>query len=202
VSAWDRLLARPDGEWSADLPAVHAAAQVRRSVSPVKVGSIDPGAIRLLRSLCVELQPRVIAEIGTGLGASTFALQASQVLYTCDKNHDLVPSSDRVVTHPKSLSTPMLEAMLYRGLVVDLFFFDGRIQPADLPLIDKLSHATTAYVVDDYVRSERRAEKGLANLELLHPLLPDYVLIPPTRETWNPIAALLHPSSLTWQEAA
>lgn len=202
MSLWNALLSRPDGEWSADLESVYVAAQARRAASPVKVGSIDPGAIRLLRSLCVELKPRVIAEIGTGLGASTFALQASQVLYTCDKNHDLVPSSDRVVTHPKGLSTAMFESMLKRGLSVDLFFFDGRIHAADMPLIQLLSHPTTAYVADDYLRSERRPEKGMANLSLMRSVVPDHVLIEPTPLTWNPIAALLHPSSVTWAEAA
>lgn len=197
MSLWQRLLAREDGAWSADLAACFAEAQQRRQQSPVKVGSIDLMSMRLLRSLCVWLRPSIIVEVGTGLGASTFALQAQDALYTCDKNHDLVPSTDRVRTHPKTLATVMLQALVAAGRRVDLFFFDGRIHAADLPLIAQLATPTTAYVFDDYLRSERRQEKGMANVTLLQPTLSNYRLELPVVETWNPIAGLLPTEALS-----
>ena len=57
---------------------------------------------------------------------------------------------------------------------VDLFFFDGRIQITDLPEIARLMHDRTVFVTDDYVRQE----KGVANVQILTPLVPNHVLIP------------------------
>lgn len=186
---WRSLLEQPDD--GADLRECYEAAQVRRAASPVKVGSLDFASMRLLRAFCALTEPRVIAEVGTGLGASTFALRASLALYTCDKNHDLVTATDTVTPHPRTLSTEMLQVMVRAGLAVDLFFFDGRIHTADLPLILALSTPQTSYLFDDYLRSERREEKGMANVGLLSPLLPTHQLVLPVPETRNQIAGLL-----------
>lgn len=199
VNLWSHLIDRPDGLWSADLATLYAEAQARRN--EVKVGSIDQQAMRLLRAISVCLEPRVIVEIGTGLGASTTALRASEAIYTCDKNHDRVPAAPGRFVHPRVLSTDLLRELVDRGLVVDLFFFDGRLQPADIPLILALSSADTTYVVDDYLSTGAKQEKGLANLWQLGPHLPRHRQIEPMPTMHNQIAALVSPADHARLEA-
>lgn len=73
----------------------------------------------------------------------------------------------------------MLVNLVDKGLKVDLFFFDGRIQLPDLPMILKLSHSKTLYAFDDYMDNE----KGTVNVELLRQFLPKHGLVGPQ---WKP----------------
>jgi hypothetical protein len=65
-----------------------------------------------------------------------------------------------------------------KKLLVDLFFFDGRIQVHDLPLILSMSHKGTVYVFDDYEYTER-FEKGMINWKLLKPFFEPCLFFEP-----------------------
>lgn len=188
---WHRLLAALPASETTDLEEVARAAANRRLLIPHHIGSINRGCARLLRAVCVHVQPRLVVEVGTGLGHSTFALRASSMLYTCDKSHALVASTEHVRCHPGTRSTDLLALLAAADLHVDLFFIDGRVLPPDVELILRLSHLGTWYLFDDYWHSGRRPEKGLANVSLLHPHLPGYVLVPPLIEERNLVAGLV-----------
>lgn len=140
-----------------------------------KTGAITIQQMRQLRALCLRLRPRTVIEIGTFIGNSTRSFVADHV-YTCDKDNDLLPSSKGLTVFPRTTSTAMLSHLVTQGIVADLFFFDGRIQEADLGLILRLSHPGTVYVFDDYAGKE----KGVANARRLATVLPScWTLITP-----------------------
>jgi predicted O-methyltransferase YrrM len=107
-------------------------------------------------------EPKTVCEIGTYRGRSATALalgMESGKLWTCDKDNDwLVPSPNQVqiIQHRKMGSTSMLSEMKE---LIDLFFFDGRVQVDDVPHIKRLSHKNTVYVFDDF----EGLEKGVHN---------------------------------------
>jgi len=173
-SPWDGLVTQLT---STDLPELLTAiprCEARRPLARYNTGSIPLETSLLLRALCRTYQPEVIAEIGTFIGTSTDALVARRVLYTCDRDNDCVPLTDTVITHPYQTSTQMLAEI---SEPVDLFFFDGRIQDADLPHLQRLSRPTTIYAFDDCI--DGPTGKGIANMQRLRDVFPGRVLLPP-----------------------
>ena len=172
---------------------IHACAEMRRRLANFKTGSITKAASAYLWTLCEKWTPKIVVEIGTFIGNSTkvFAYWAEQV-YTCDKDNDCLQRTETISTHPKTTSTDMLWALVQKGIKADLFFFDGRIQAPDLALIFRLSTPNTIYLFDDY----ERMEKGVLNVGMLFPYLPEHQLVqPPVKiegsDSYTSIAALL-----------
>lgn len=162
---WDSLLAFLT---PADLPELVrniSICEPRRTKARYNTGTIPFESAVYLRALCRFYQPEVVMEIGTFIGTSTLALQAKRVVYTCDKSNDCVPSDyervPNIITFPYASSTT---ALMEIQEPVDLFFFDGRIQPTDLVHIQRLSKPTTVYVFDDYTGHE----KGVVNAALIN----------------------------------
>lgn len=184
TSYWDALVDVMHPQAVVELIAFKRKAEALRVHAQFNTGSIPIETALLLRAICDYHQPRVVAEIGTFIGLSTYALHASRALYTCDKDNDCLAAdvTRHIRTHPKMTSTAMFQQMLDDGLEaqVDLFFFDGRIQRADLDLIQRLAHARTVFTFDD-CSTVPGANKGLANIALLKPLLQDYVIAPPVK---------------------
>lgn len=175
-SAWEAIcFATPDPNWLDELQTAHAIADARRDLAKFKTGSISLETGLLLRAICHWKKPRDVVEIGTFIGKSTASLKAEGRIYTCDKDNDCVPGSDSVRVHPYTTSTAMLSKLVAEGVKADLFFFDGRLQDADLPLVQKLSAPGCVYTFDDY----NPGGKGLANVAKLKPLLPEYALVEP-----------------------
>lgn len=159
----------------ADLPELVLSieqCEPRRAKAKYNTGSIPIETSVLLRGMCRYYKPEVIAEIGTFIGTSTEAMLASRAIYTCDRSNDCLPRTDMIWTHPYKSSTQMLREIQEP---VDFFFFDGRIQPDDLPEIERLSHPKTVYTFDDC----HGREKGVVNVSVLMPRLKNYYLIPP-----------------------
>lgn len=183
ASYWDGLVDKMNPVAVTELIQFKHKAEDLRKHAKYNTGSIPIETAILLRALCETFKPQVIAEIGTFIGLSTYALRASQALYTCDRDNDCLGANpkEHIITHPYQTSTQMFDAMVANGLEgkVDLFFFDGRIQQADLPLIQRLRHAKSVFAFDD-CSNKPGATKGLANLALITPLLKDYALIPPS----------------------
>jgi hypothetical protein len=176
-SFWDVIL---DTLIPSDLPELIsniAVCEPRRAIAKYNTGTIPFESAAYLRALCRVFSPEIIVEVGTFIGTSTLALNPRRAIYTCDERNDCVPSKvdndpPNIITHPYRSSTQMLRDIQEK---VDLFFFDGRIQQEDLPHIQRLSKSSTIYVVDDYVGKE----KGVANVELLAPLVHTHTLITP-----------------------
>lgn len=171
-SVWDGLLASLVPDDVPELVGHIAECEPRRERATYNTGTVPLETAVLLRALCRYYQPQIAVEVGTFIGTSTLALDASRAIYTCDRSNDCVPGTDHILTHPYQSSTDMLKEIQEP---VDLFFFDGRIQPEDLPHVQRLSHSRTVYAFDDCVGTE----KGVVNASRLRPLVPEHVFIPP-----------------------
>lgn len=175
-SPWEALCySQPNPAWLSELQVKFAIAEARRPLARFNTGSISLETGMLLRALCAWRKPRVIVEIGTFIGRSTVALQASEVIYTCDKDNDCLPSTANIRTHPYRTSTEMLRELVATGVRVDLFFFDGRLTDEDVGLVEQLSTPETLYSFDDY----HEGGKGLANLQKLGPRLARHGFVGP-----------------------
>lgn len=173
LNVWESLLGSLERTDLPDLINQIPICEARRGKAAFNTGSVPFETSVFLRAICRFYRPQVIAEIGTFIGTSTHALMASRVIYTCDHSNDCLPASDTIVTHPLTSSTNMLAEIQEP---VDLFFFDGRIQPDDVAHLRRLSHPGTIYVFDDCV--EKR--KGLANMQIiLKEIAPNALMILP-----------------------
>lgn len=182
----------------AQIRSMYDTCESFRSRAHFNTGSVSLDACLMLRSLCELWQPRTIAEIGTFIGRTTCAMRASDAIYTCDKDNDCLPIDPptpcRVVQFPKQTSTQMLTAL--QGQQIDLFLFDGRIQPQDVPLIQALSHERTIFVFDDF----NGEEKGVVNCRTLWPMVPTYRRTRPSALWGDTTLAILSPT-LQWKAA-
>lgn len=157
--------------------AVECEARRPRTRKPSKTGTISEAACVYLRAIVEAVRPSVCVEVGTFIGTSALVLASTLArVHTCDKDNDALPASDAITPFGRTTSTAMLRALVEQQSSVDLWFFDGRIQAEDLPLIRALSHGRSVYTFDDY---EGR-EKGVVNVNRLRLHLPSgYTLIPP-----------------------
>lgn len=158
---------------------IQSYTETLREKAVYKTGSISPAASAYLWTLCEKFKPKTIVEIGTFIGNSTLIMAGhATTLYTCDMNNDCIAPSEVIKPYPKTGSTVMLWDLVQKGVKVDLFFFDGRIQGPDLALILRLSHPFTVYLFDDY----ERMEKGTCNVGMLYPYLKEYTLVHPPKQ--------------------
>lgn len=182
VSYWDALIDRVPPATVVQLMQFARKAEKLRPLAKYNTGTIPIETALLLRGLTTYYRPKVIAEVGTFIGTSTYALEAAHVLYTCDRDNNCLAADParHIVVNPFLTSTQMFQRMLNDGFErrVDLFFLDGRLTHEDLPLIQRLGHARTVFALDD-CSQVRGANKGLHNLALLKPLLPDHAIIGP-----------------------
>jgi hypothetical protein len=165
--------------WLHDIRAQAVLCEARRPLTrkPTRTGTISEAACLYLRGLVERVQPKVCIEIGTFIGTSALVLLSTGAFVaTCDIDNGCVQSEGRLVAYPKTSSTAMFADLQARGVKADLFFFDGRIQEADVPLILALSSKRAVYAFDDYTGRE----KGVINVARLLPALPNgYRLTPP-----------------------
>jgi hypothetical protein len=171
-TAWDGFL---EALTPTDLPELilnSERCEPRRAKARYNTGSVPMETALLLRAMCRYYKPQVIAEVGTFIGTSTEAMLASRAIYTCDRSNDCLPRTDTIWTHPYQSSTQMLREI---HEPVDMFFFDGRIQPEDIPEIQRVSHPKTVYAFDDCTGSE----KGTVNIAVLAPHLKTHALVAP-----------------------
>lgn len=170
-----------------------------RKYADYNTGSLNEWDMVDLIAICHYFKPRVIAEVGTFIGRSTYALAVGAgemaMIYTCDASNDIPlpempPHSPAIIRHPRESSVEMFNKMLSAELGgrVDMFFIDGRVSEADRLLMEKLSHPKTVIVLDDF----EGVEKGVANAMLLG--TSDHILIYP--RTPDGKAALLVPIKL------
>lgn len=170
-----------------------------RKYADYNTGSLNEWDMVDLIAICHYFKPRVIAEVGTFIGRSTYALAVGAgnmaQIYTCDASNDIPlpdmpPHSPAIIRHPRESSVEMFNKMLSAefGGRVDMFFIDGRVSEADRILMEKLSRPKTVIVLDDF----EGVEKGVANAMLLG--TSDHILIYP--RTPDGKTALLVPIQL------
>ena len=145
-----------------------------RQSADYNTGSLTRDDMVDLISIASYFKPKILAEVGTFIGRSTYALAIGSgsdgLIYTCDASNDIplpeLPTrSATVIRNPRASSVEMFNRMLADGMAkqVDLFFIDGRLTEADLILINQLSHERTVLVLDDF----EGIEKGVDNAMLL-----------------------------------
>jgi hypothetical protein len=176
IAAWDALLEPMTEALRAEMAALAAANEPRRKLAKYNTGSITIPQMCQLRALTVKQRPATIIEIGTFIGNSTLAMQATQHVYTCDSHNDCLRPRPGLHLFPYWKSTRMFRHLVGAGVKADLFFFDGRIQRDDLDLIRRLSSDRTLYVFDDYLEHQ----KGVINAKLLGATVPEgWILVEP-----------------------
>ena len=145
-----------------------------RTSADYNTGSLNEWDMVDLITIASYFKPRILAEVGTFIGRSTYALAVGSgsdaLIYTCDASNDIPlpdmpPDAAKVIRNPRSSSVEMFNRMLADGYAnrVDLFFIDGRLTEADLILMNQLSHDRTVLVLDDF----EGIEKGVDNAMLL-----------------------------------
>jgi len=160
-----------------------------------KSAEYNTGSISIAASICIVMvtnyfRPRIIAEIGTFIGRSTYSLALGQKLceiskpeiHTCDLSNDITldfdPILKDIVQYPKSSSTNMLNTIKHHNVKPDLYLFDGRVQIDDLSLLLNLQANNAIIVLDDF----EGTEKGVINaIHLTNTFKDNYLLVyPPT----------------------
>jgi predicted O-methyltransferase YrrM len=189
VAFWETVFERGYERLPEVLPAIlsnYKRCETFRRGADYNTGSISPAAGVCLYAVCRHFEVGHVVEIGTFIGKSTssmaFALGQNTpngVIYTCDKDNACFKPWDgigcQVRSFEKKSSTEMLAEVAKSTGKIDLFYFDGRIAPPDIPLILQLSTAGTLYAFDDF----EGTEKGVANVASLRGSLKGYVLIEP-----------------------
>lgn len=174
----DAYLGRIRPDWLPQIRAQAVECEARRPFTrkPSKTGTISEAACLYLRAIVDAIRPNMVVEIGTFIGTSTLVLASTgATVFTCDKDNDVLPTTDQIKAFGKTASTEMLRRL--NVLRIDLWFFDGRIQDDDLPFIRDYSSTRTVFAFDDY----EGHEKGVINTRRLQPLFPTHRLIaPPT----------------------
>jgi hypothetical protein len=120
-------------------------------------GSTSHPSLIALWAVVRYFKPKVVAEIGTYIGKSTFVLSRNgATVHTCDRDHDFkLPLYARVHQYHMG-STEMLETLTQP---IDLLHIDGRLQDADKPHLERLCHKDTIITLDDF----EGVEKGVWN---------------------------------------
>lgn len=154
--------------------AQHERFERLRDKADYNTGSISLSASVCLALLATYFRPRLIAEVGTFIGRSTYSLtlgrlsgELSPIIHTCDSSNSIDLNLDggaaQVVQYPKKSSTEMFSALCSQSVLPEMYVVDGRIQKADLPLLRKLRAEQALIVLDDF----EGFEKGVVNAELL-----------------------------------
>jgi len=150
---------------------------------PTKTGTMSLESTKMLWLLGRYFSPKVVIEVGTYIGRSTAAiymgaLPSVEKFYTCDATHNAweprqLASKEEIEYFGKTTSTQMFERLASRGVKADFFFFDGRLQDADVNLIKMLSHDKSVFVLDDF----EGLEKGVLNGIKLREISPSLILL-------------------------
>lgn len=186
---WETLFEACCEELPAVLSTVHSnfeRCEAFRAASDYNTGSISVASGACLYAICRYFRAGSVAEVGTFIGKSTSSMALALgrngpggVIHSCDKDNACFQPWDSIGCaircFPRKSSTDMLAELAKGAGKIDLFNFDGRIQPADIPLIAQLSQPGTLYVFDDF----EGTEKGVANVLALRQSLRSHILIEP-----------------------
>ena len=189
-------------EAAADAESILSISNVLARDFPGETGSMSLEATKLLWLLGRYFSPKVVVEVGTYIGRSTAALYMGarpgvEKLYTCDATFDAwdpghLTSAGEIEYFGKTTSTQMFEHLVSRGVKADLFFLDGRLQDADLNLIQELSHSKSVFILDDFEGLEKGVLNGVKLRETFSHLL---LMTPDSTFPENQRVAILVPTN-------
>lgn len=136
-----------------------------RSSADYNTGTISTKAVWELYKIARYFKPRVVAEVGTFIGTSTWALAEGMgggEIHTCDAANNIVLEkhpSVNIIQYPKKTSTEMFHTMSNRGIRPDMVYLDGRLTEPDYVLLGTILKTETIFVLDD----AEGIEKGIIN---------------------------------------
>jgi len=145
-----------------------------RSNADYNTGSISAASCWTLFSLAQYFKPRVVVEVGTFIGKSTYSLLkgmrqggvTSGQIFTCDFSNDIqlpFAKTGNVEQFARQSSTQMFAELAARNVQCDLLALDGRLQKDDFQYLGKILHANSMILLDDF----EGVEKGVANASLI-----------------------------------
>jgi predicted O-methyltransferase YrrM len=166
---WDTLFADlPDLPW-------HVIEDLEKLDPARRTGSTNHASLIALWAVIRHFRPKVVAEIGTYIGKSTFVLAREGAdVHTCDMTHDFKLPLTTSITQYHSSSTEMLAKLDNK---IDLLHLDGRLQPDDKPHLERLFTPDTVITLDDF----EGIEKGVWNAMQID-LSQRILVYPPERE--------------------
>jgi predicted O-methyltransferase YrrM len=166
---WDTLFADlPDLPW-------HVIEDLEKLDPARRTGSTNHASLIALWAVIRHFRPKVVAEIGTYIGKSTFVLAREGAdVHTCDMTHDFKLPLTTSITQYHSSSTEMLAKLDGK---IDLLHLDGRLQPDDKPHLERLFTPNTVITLDDF----EGIEKGVWNAMQID-LSQRILVYPPERE--------------------
>jgi hypothetical protein len=162
-----------------------------REHADYNTGSISTSTIWSIFSACLYFQPKLIAEVGTFIGKSTFAAASAMDLmpheplgvFTCDFSNDIklnLKTRTPIIQFPRKPSTVMFSEIEKTGMRCDMLLLDGRLQDADLPILSSVLYDQSVFLLDDF----EGTEKGCVNSMLIMQSLGNthHLVYPPSSE--------------------
>ena len=142
-----------------------------RSQSSYNTGSISSTTAWLLFSITLFFKPKIIIEVGSFIGKSTFSMaiaadsylsEGSCQIFCCDSSNEIkFPelTQTKIKQFHKTGSTEMIK-QLEMNMIVDFIHLDGRLENEDCMLLKDKIGQDTIFILDDFEGNE----KGVFNL--------------------------------------
>lgn len=158
------------------------ACQALTEQADYKTGSLHKNDVWDVSALTRYFGPRTVAEVGTFVGRSTYALangMGEGLIWTCDSSNALdLPEPGNGVTirqFQKKPSHDMFAKAMVEKIRFDLFYIDGRLSQRDIDLMPECMATDALFVLDDF----EGVEKGVANASVLLNTFTQYTLVYP-----------------------
>lgn len=142
-----------------------------RNQSSYNTGSISSTTAWQLFSIVLFFKPKIILEIGSFIGKSTFSMALSAdyylsdggcQIYCCDYSNEIhFPNltKTKITQFHKTSSTEMLRQLQALDMI-DFIHLDGRLENEDCNLLKQKINGDTIFMLDDFEGNE----KGVVNL--------------------------------------
>ncbi len=142
-----------------------------RSQSSYNTGSISSTTAWLLFSTTLFFRPKIIMEVGSFIGKSTFSMafaadsylsEGDCKIFCCDSSNEIkFPelTQTKIKQFHKTSSTEMIKK-LEMNMIIDLIHLDGRLENEDCILLKDKICEDTIFILDDFEGNE----KGVVNL--------------------------------------
>lgn len=141
-----------------------------RKNSDYNTGSITSTTAWLLYALTFYFQPKLILEVGSFIGKSTFSMALAAENYDengdveihcCDHSNEIIfpqISKTKIFQYHKTSSTDMMK-IIDRDKIFNFIHLDGRLQNNDYDLMMSRLDENSIFIFDDF----EGGEKGVAN---------------------------------------
>lgn len=196
---WHRIFENAEmlSAYKAEILSQSQELEKMRSQAAYDTGSISAAAVWTLTATAYYFAPKVIAEVGTFIGRSTYAIAegcyyagVNPTIHTCDFSNDIdltglrhfAMSNTELIQYRKKSSLEMFMALEASKASVDWVHLDGRLTDQEMQSVKAVQHDRTLYTMDDF----EGLEKGVANTQRLINTLgtaAHLLIYPPERDT-------------------